>query len=159
MSWEAIGAVGEVLGALAVFITLLYLAAQIRQNNKMARFETTREIMAQFNACNQLYATDASIRFVLLKTEPLTPEESDQLYSYVDMYCNALGTTQLAYQEGLVDEALYNNATKDVEVALQRWPNFRAPAERWLRNYPEAAGSTIFSAIACSADTRASASS
>jgi hypothetical protein len=59
VDWDALGAIGEVLGAVAVFLTLLYLAAQIRQTNKMARFETTREIMGQFNACNQLYATDA----------------------------------------------------------------------------------------------------
>ena len=32
MSWEAIGAVGEVVGAVAVLATLLYLAVQIRQN-------------------------------------------------------------------------------------------------------------------------------
>ena len=32
MSWEVIGAVGEVVGAVAVLATLLYLAVQIRQN-------------------------------------------------------------------------------------------------------------------------------
>ena len=30
MNWEAIGAVGEVLGAIAVVITLGYLAVQVR---------------------------------------------------------------------------------------------------------------------------------
>ena len=33
MSWEAIGAVGEVLGAATVLITLGYLAVQIRQKD------------------------------------------------------------------------------------------------------------------------------
>ncbi len=32
MNWEAIGAVGEIVGALAVIATLVYLAVQIRQN-------------------------------------------------------------------------------------------------------------------------------
>ena len=32
MNWEAIGAIGEVLGAAAVVVTLGYLAVQIRQN-------------------------------------------------------------------------------------------------------------------------------
>ena len=32
MNWEAIGATGEVVGAVAVFATLVYLAIQIRQN-------------------------------------------------------------------------------------------------------------------------------
>ena len=34
MNWEAIGAVGEVLGAGAVMITLGYLAVQIRQSTQ-----------------------------------------------------------------------------------------------------------------------------
>jgi hypothetical protein len=34
MNWEAAGAIGEVVGAIAVFLTLGYLALQIRQNNK-----------------------------------------------------------------------------------------------------------------------------
>lgn len=31
MNWEAIGAIGEIMGALAVVSTLLYLSVQIRQ--------------------------------------------------------------------------------------------------------------------------------
>jgi hypothetical protein len=34
MNWEAIGSVGEIVGALAVFLTLIYLAIQIRQNTQ-----------------------------------------------------------------------------------------------------------------------------
>ena len=37
MNWDAIGAVGEVLGSLAVFITLGYLAVQIRHARSEAR--------------------------------------------------------------------------------------------------------------------------
>jgi hypothetical protein len=39
MNWEAIGAVGEILGAIAVFCSLLYLAVQIRSSNTIARIE------------------------------------------------------------------------------------------------------------------------
>ena len=31
MNWEAIGAIGEVVGAVAVIVSILYLAAQVRQ--------------------------------------------------------------------------------------------------------------------------------
>ena len=36
MNWDAIGAVGEIVGALTVLITLIYLAIQIRQSNRIA---------------------------------------------------------------------------------------------------------------------------
>ena len=34
MNWDAISAVGEVVGSIAVVVTLIYLAVQIRQNTK-----------------------------------------------------------------------------------------------------------------------------
>lgn len=34
MNWEAIGAVANVLAAIGVIATLIYLSIQIRQNNK-----------------------------------------------------------------------------------------------------------------------------
>ncbi len=34
MSWEAIGAIGEVVGAAAVVVTLIFLLAQLRQNTR-----------------------------------------------------------------------------------------------------------------------------
>jgi hypothetical protein len=37
MNWDAIGAIGEVVGALGVVVTLAYLAIQIRQNTDSAR--------------------------------------------------------------------------------------------------------------------------
>ena len=34
MNWDALGAIAELLGAIAVFLTLAYLAVQIRQSSK-----------------------------------------------------------------------------------------------------------------------------
>jgi hypothetical protein len=40
VNWDAIGAVGEILGAVAIILTLVYLAAQIRQNTSSTRAST-----------------------------------------------------------------------------------------------------------------------
>lgn len=37
MNWDALGAIGEIIGAVAVFATLVYLAVQIRQNTGAVR--------------------------------------------------------------------------------------------------------------------------
>ena len=37
MNWDAIGAIGVILGALAVFASLIYLALQIKQNTLSLR--------------------------------------------------------------------------------------------------------------------------
>ena len=43
MNWDAIGAVGEVLGALGVILTLGYLAVQIRVNTKAMNNQSTHD--------------------------------------------------------------------------------------------------------------------
>lgn len=37
MNWDALGAIGEMLGAIGVIATLLYLSVQIRQNTRAIR--------------------------------------------------------------------------------------------------------------------------
>ena len=48
MNWEAIGAVGEILGALAVVISLAYLAIQIRTQNQESKIASVHEILAAY---------------------------------------------------------------------------------------------------------------
>ena len=56
MDWEAIGAVGEILGAIAVVATLAYLAIQIRHAketaadvNRLSRAVGVRELISAQN--------------------------------------------------------------------------------------------------------------
>ena len=44
MNWDALGAIGEIVGAAGVIVTLVYLAIQIRQNTKTVASNTTQEI-------------------------------------------------------------------------------------------------------------------
>jgi hypothetical protein len=50
MNWDAIGAIGEVIGAITVLVTLIYLVVQIKQNTralKSATFQEISNVMAQ----------------------------------------------------------------------------------------------------------------
>ena len=52
MNWEAIGAIGEIVGAVAVIATLGYLALQMRQNTRSVRasmFQSLVEQMVNFD--------------------------------------------------------------------------------------------------------------
>jgi hypothetical protein len=49
MRWDAIGATGEVLGAIAVLATLLYLARQIKQLTKQNHIEAFQHMQDQLN--------------------------------------------------------------------------------------------------------------
>ena len=71
MNWGAIGAIGEVVGSIAVLITLIYFAIQIRQNNK--HVETTLTTM-------RLVATDATVAGFARYRELLADMEIAEIY-------------------------------------------------------------------------------
>ena len=56
MNWEAIGAIGEVIGAIAVILTLIYLSVQIRQNTRMMEDHFRGVDLSAFNAIDESFS-------------------------------------------------------------------------------------------------------
>ncbi|MGI9325019.1 MAG: hypothetical protein ACR2PZ_07355 [Pseudomonadales bacterium] len=86
MNWEAIGAVGEVLGAVGVILTLVYLAAQIRQNTAMMTAQTVQASVDATQRVLLFRAEHADIRAVLRKArddEKLNRDEFELLTAYL----------------------------------------------------------------------------
>jgi hypothetical protein len=69
MNWDAIGAIGEVLGAIAVVMTLLYLAVQVK-NAKNATTDATRHTrVSGIQNILIAMATDDALRSSVNKTQ------------------------------------------------------------------------------------------
>ena len=78
MNWDAIGAVGEIIGALAVFVTLVYLAQQIRQNTKAVNSAALDSTINTISLVRQsIYENDDVARTYLKGIE--NPEELNDL--------------------------------------------------------------------------------
>lgn len=76
MSIDKLVAISELIAAIAVVISLLYLATQVRQSNKLARAQTRERMTNQ--ASDEFYKgfiDEPSIFRSLYKLEPLTEEE------------------------------------------------------------------------------------
>ena len=58
MNWEAVGAIAEAVGAVAVLVTLVYLASQIRQNTKSLKATATQAIMSETTSTYAALAFD-----------------------------------------------------------------------------------------------------
>ena len=144
VNWEAIGAIGEILGAIAVLVTLIYLASQIKQSNNLARFTATKEILNQFNPLNEMVATDSELRKVLAKTGDLSADDREQIYNFAMMYCAVWLSVQIGHDNQQLGDAFYESGADDVQVELDRWPNFAQGVEQWLANYPKTAHYAIF---------------
>ncbi len=48
MNWEAVGAIAEVVGVIAIFVSLVYVAVQIRQNTQQAARNVKANELAAF---------------------------------------------------------------------------------------------------------------
>ena len=49
MNWDALGAVGEIVGAVAVVISVIYLAIQIKRQTDQQRLSASRELVENWN--------------------------------------------------------------------------------------------------------------
>ena len=92
MNWEAIGAVGEILGAIAVLVTLLYLATQVRQNTRAMDVATYESVIAGFNVLAMAAATDPTLARIfthgLDAPETLSDDEALQFSFLMRALCN-----------------------------------------------------------------------
>ena len=61
MNWDAIGALGEVIGATAVVATLIYLSIQTRQNTKAVQHASSRGVMEDANAWRYRIVEDPDV--------------------------------------------------------------------------------------------------
>jgi len=67
MNWEAIGAIGEIVGAAAVVVTLAYLAIQVRNSTRIARSATRQAIAETAMAHGTNLVADKELMAALLK--------------------------------------------------------------------------------------------
>ncbi|HKJ75195.1 MAG TPA: hypothetical protein VKA19_13860 [Alphaproteobacteria bacterium] len=49
MNWPAVSAIAELLGALAVVVSLIYVAVQVKASTRQARLEAARDLAARFS--------------------------------------------------------------------------------------------------------------
>ena len=61
MSWDAVGAISETLGALGVIVTLFYLGVQIRQNSRLLRASTSSVTTAAITTTSSLITQDPEV--------------------------------------------------------------------------------------------------
>ena len=123
MNWEAIGAVGEVLGAIGVIVTLGYLAVQIRQNTRTTRTATAQAIQTAMNQAFAPITQDlASARVYRLGlSEPSKLDEDERVQFLMTMYSAFAQFENIFYQhqEGTLDSAIFSRHCGAMEFHLQ----------------------------------------
>ncbi|MGR8950685.1 MAG: hypothetical protein ACU84Q_21800 [Gammaproteobacteria bacterium] len=74
MSWDAIGALSEVIGGIAVVVSVIYLAIQIKKQTEEARLAATRDLARQMN--DMVQELHADKEFLALYRKGITEIDS-----------------------------------------------------------------------------------
>lgn len=89
MNWDALGAIAEIVGALAVVVTLAYLAREIRQNTRAAKAAAVNasHVSLRENRRSTLASAELSTIFISGSKNPLELSETDR-HRYVWIMLN-----------------------------------------------------------------------
>ena len=110
MNWDAIGAVGELLGALVVVVTLGYLAIQIRQNTAQQKREESVSIQRGQNELLSQLGDPAMIRSLAITADQgraAKPEDQSRAILWLVQYLNNFQIVYDLHHLGSLEEDRY----------------------------------------------------
>lgn len=129
MNWQAIGATGEVLGAIGVIATLVYLTLQIRQNTRATRAAT---FLGLTNAWQDYLLAWASADLTELQRRArfdpgsVTESEYVQLYSHARVLFRRFENDFFQYRSGTFDPGAWEGYRNSLTSEILASPSIRA---------------------------------
>ena len=149
MNWQAVSAVAEVVGVVAIVVSLIYLAIQIRQNTKVARAATRQAISDSTENLGSDLLNNREIAEILVRDingDPLSAVESLRLQArcYRDM--QHWENIFYQYNEGLVSADQWAGFRKNL-VALLDINAYREYWEHEASHYSKAFQAEMSSVI------------
>ncbi len=123
MNWEAIGAIAELLGAIGVIASLIYLATQIRHSREQMRAATAQQFQSQVTSTVQAATRDAGLaRLVRRGYASVDQLDEDELFRFT-LYTYGILTeydnAYYQYRAGLLDEGRWQQNHSQLQILLQ----------------------------------------
>lgn len=123
MSWDAVIAIAEVVGVVAVIASLVYVAAQIHQNTDIARATLVHGTQVSFSRFHELLAADAELADIYIRGEngeDLSEVETRRFNSLIEITVAYLEDVDLQYKLDL-----YFDEDDDIDLILYIAPTYR----------------------------------
>ena len=121
MNWEALGSIAEATGAAGVIVSLIYLAAQIRDQNRESRSATTNALTQQWSLVMSGVSTSESLGAIYIRGlnsfDELAPAEKIRFTTFLSQMTQIAESLQIHFLEGKLDPDLwrgYDARMKDV---------------------------------------------
>ncbi len=141
---------GEFIGGVAVLVTLVYLALQVRQNTRQSLGTLQYTMLTDHSRLLESTRGNPTHAALIVKTsdgEPLDAVEEVLFQADVELFLNHWMGVQQAFDLGLVGESFFQTFCDDVKRSLDAAPAFRRYARQNLGAYPEISGMKIYAPI------------
>ena len=113
MSIEDWGSIGEIVGALATILTLIYLSLQIRQNNIQSKSEALRVATQTWvDQQRSVFETQEKVAFIrkaMTDYDALSQDEKGLFFGILLGYVAPFANIYDKYQAGLMEEDTYQS--------------------------------------------------
>jgi len=142
VNWDAVGAIGELIGAAVVIVTLVYLSLQIRQNTIAQQTTSVWMLTQLFNQTHTSILENPEVAGLLaraLQEKLEDPVDRVRINSIVKQMVNAYAAVWRAHQTGHLADEVFEEMVADSEILtapgmidalkrdlLSRNPNFIA---------------------------------
>ncbi len=134
---QDLGNIGEFVAAIAVLVSLLYLAIQIRQNTKSVRTSTYQAVLASSHRLNEYFADPRMERIYRVGRKDASQLKEDELAQFKALVGNIVGFYEglfLQRQQGAIDDDFFVNRFSSFHYIVSQ-PGVRAVWEERGRNY------------------------
>ena len=112
MIWDQIGNFAEVVGAIAVVVSLVYLAVQTRDNTRVMRSRATWDAQQSFVEVNETLGDGGFVSDLLYKTlikpDQLSDKEKYLVQRFYRSWFQRMEAQFALYQSGILDEEVWN---------------------------------------------------
>lgn len=134
MNWTALSTIVELLGVLAVLVTLVYLAVQTRQNGDAIRASTRQAILASDQELLVSLRDDPEMELMRYESD-LTDRDKIRLGFLYLTFARMRESNWFQYQNGVLDRSTWESYRNSIAV-MYATPN----GMKWWQSYTSRPG-------------------
>lgn len=112
MNWSAVAAIAEMLGAAAVVMSVLYLAAQVRSSTRQAKLDATRDLATRISEISLAVSASREMGALLLTGggdyEKLDEVDRVRFRGLMNALFRGLEQQYLLREEGALDDEAWS---------------------------------------------------
>ena len=107
MTLSDLGSIANLLSAVAVVSTLVYLSRQVKQGNMLARAQARQRMVEQSNEELYTWMNNPDLRALFAKRTRLTAEEQGKLHYFLLAAMRAREWEWFQFKDGVIKEDVY----------------------------------------------------